>query len=227
MFAVAVVVCAFFLSKDANKVQISTEFIYDLMFTVVLAGVIGARVFFILLNFAFFLENPLEIIMIQKGGLAFQGGFIGAALAGLIFIRQRKQSIGKILNLVAPYIALGHAIGRLGCFLNGCCYGKPVSWGIYFPVHDAHLHPTQLYEAFGLVVLFFILKKIQSTSKDNGIVFVYYLLCAAALRFSVEFYRADHFELYLGLSVFQWMCVGLFVSACMGLLWINKKGIKG
>ncbi|OGX32122.1 MAG: prolipoprotein diacylglyceryl transferase, partial [Omnitrophica WOR_2 bacterium RIFCSPHIGHO2_01_FULL_48_9] len=152
MMAVAVMVCVFLLSRDARSLGISSEKIFDFVFWVVLSGIAGARLFFILLNLDYFVRDPLEIVMLQKGGLAWQGSLIAGTVAALVYIRKQKLPLAPFLDIIAPYVALGQAIGRLGCFLNGCCYGKPLAWGIYFPVHQASLHPTQLYDALGLVL---------------------------------------------------------------------------
>ena len=224
MLAVAVVVCSFLLSRDAGrKMGTKPELIYDLAFWVVLGGIIGARIFFIFLNLDMFIANPLEMIMIQNGGLAFQGGLILGCLTGIWFVKKHKLPLSKMLDLTAPYLALGQAIGRIGCFLNGCCYGKEVSWGIYCPVHDAKLHPTQLYESVGLVILFFILKNYNSTSKKPGEIFFIYLFGAALLRFVNEFFRADHVELAWGLSIFQCVALGLLAISVYALTYLKNR----
>ncbi|VAW49620.1 Prolipoprotein diacylglyceryl transferase [hydrothermal vent metagenome] len=209
MLAIAVVVCSFFLARDAKALSIKSEVIFDLVFCLVVSGVLGARLFFILLNLSFFINNPSEIIMIQNGGLAWQGGLIGAGLIGSFYVKKKGLPVLKMLDLCAPYIALGQAIGRIGCFLNGCCFGKQVPWGMYFPVHDANLHPTQLYLTGGFSVIFIILKLYQKKSMISGQVFVLYLVLAPMWRFIIEFFRADHTQTFLGLSVFQFMCLGI------------------
>lgn len=161
MLAIAVMVCSFLLSRDASKVGISQETIFDLVFWVILGGIVGARIFFILLNIPDFSTDPKQIIMIPNGGLAWQGGLVLGCLAGILYVRKKKLSLSMILDLAAPYLALGQAIGRIGCFLNGCCYGRPVAWGIYFPVHSNHLHPTQIYDVVMLLGVFFVLKYLQ------------------------------------------------------------------
>ena len=211
MLAVAALVCSWLLSRDAKKFQIPTDVIFDLFFVVVVGGIIGARIFYIFLNLDFFISYPMEIIMVQKGGLAWQGGLILGFLSGIIFVKKKNLDLKLLLDLCAPYIALGQAIGRVGCFLNGCCYGKEVAWGIYFPVHHAHLHPTQLYDAMGLLGIFFILKYYQKYSKSSGRTFVLYLILAPLLRFIVEFFRADHIELLWNLSIYQFVCL-VFIS---------------
>lgn len=213
MVALAALVCSFLMAHDARKVGIASDVIFDLMFWVVVAGLIGARVFFIGLNFSYFVSNPVEMIMVQKGGLSWQGGLIAGALFGIGFLRKQKLPFLKTLDLVAPYIALGQSIGRVGCFLNGCCYGKKLSWGIYFPVHHEHLHPTQLYSSFGLLIIFFVLKFLQSRKVYEGQIFVNYLFLAASLRFCVEFFRADHYTTLWGLSIYQYVCLIILGAA--------------
>jgi len=219
MFAVAVMVCTLGASRDAERLGLAPDSIFDLAFWVVVAGLAGARLFYVILNASFFIDHPWEIVMIQKGGLAWQGGFIAACLAGIGFVRKKGLPLLPLLDLVAPYVALGESIGRIGCFLNGCCYGKEVAWGIFFPVHGARLHPTQLYSFFGLLMIFFFLKRYQKTTQVHGRVFAVYLLSASLLRFGVEFFRADHDVLWAGLSVYQWVCLGLMGAA----LYVNAR----
>ena len=226
MIALAVIVCAWALSRDSKVYKIPSDIIYDLMFWTVAWGILGARIFYIVLMWEYFKHNPLEMIMLQHGGLAWQGGFIGGTLAGVWFIRNKKLPLKIFLDLVAPYIALGQSIGRIGCFLNGCCYGKSATWGIYFPVHGARLHPTQLYEIFGLLLVFFILKYMQRRPHRGGMIFVLYLCLGAIERFVVEFFRADHDQLWFGLSLFQYIALGIFILGLVLLGRFNTSGTK-
>jgi phosphatidylglycerol:prolipoprotein diacylglycerol transferase len=213
LLVIAVVVCSLMLARDAVQRKIDADVAFDLVFWVMVGGIVGARIFYVLLNHTFFLEHPEEIIMIQNGGLAWQGGLILGFITGMMFVRKRRLSLSLMLDLAAPYLALGQAFGRIGCFLNGCCYGKEVSWGVYFPARDAHLHPTQLYDAGGLLIIFLILKRYQRFSEIQGLVFASYLILVSSLRFMVEFFRADHEVLIFGLSVYQYVCFGLLVFA--------------
>ena len=223
MLALAVVVCSFFLSRDAKKMLgLEQEEVLDLVFWTILAGIVGARVFYIILNLKFFIEDPKEIFMLQHGGLAFQGGLIFGILAAVWIILRKGWPFWKTADVIAPYLALGHAIGRIGCFLNGCCYGKSVAWGIYFPVHEAHLHPTQLYASALLLIIYVLLKKFQKVGLPAGAVFSLYLMLASVKRIGVEFFRADHEALFWGLSVFQWVSIGVFISGA--ILWFYLKG---
>ncbi len=210
MLALAVVVCSFLLSYDAKAFGISQEIIFDFVFWVIVGGIIGARVFFIILNFSDFVANPKEIIMITNGGLAWQGGLVLGGLSGLFFVRRKKLPLLVMIDLSAPYLALGQAIGRIGCFFNGCCYGKESSWGIYFPVHQSRLLPTQLYDTLMLGAIFFFLKTLQKKSLIRGEIFAAYMMLASVERFINEFFRGDHINSAVGLSIFQLVSIVVF-----------------
>ena len=226
MLALAVLVCTYFLSIDAKRYHISQETAYDLVFWCMLWGIIGARIFYVFIEWPYFSGNLLEIPMLQKGGLAWQGGFLGGALAGAWFARRKKLSLRPLLDLAAPYLALGQSIGRIGCFLNGCCYGKPVAWGIYFPAHNARLYPTQLFECAGLFIIFLILKRANGKPHQAGFIFVFYLWLAAIERFIVEFYRADHDLLWLNLSLAQFVALGVFAAGIIMAVILRRKPRK-
>ena len=115
MMAVAVMVCVFLLSRDARSLGISSEKIFDFVFWVVLSGIAGARLFFILLNLDYFVRDPLEIVMLQKGGLAWQGSLIAGTVAALVYIRKQKLPLAPFLDIIAPYVALGQAGVNIFC----------------------------------------------------------------------------------------------------------------
>jgi len=223
MMAISVVVCSFLMNRDAVKNNIPGDFVYDLVFFTVIGGIVGARLFYIVLNPQVFLDNPIEIIMLHRGGLAFQGGLVVGVWSALTFIRRKGLPLAKTLDLMAPYLALGHAIGRIGCFLNGCCFGRPVGWGIYFPVHLNHLHPTQLYSSAGLVIIFFVLKAIPKEKLPDGGLLIAALLMTSALRFFVEFFRADHTVLAGGISLFQVVSLGVIAASALAHFFMTHK----
>ena len=217
MLALAVIVASFLSAREARRFGIAPETTYDLAFWVVLWGILGARVFYILLNFDYFLQFPWEAVMLQKGGLAWQGSLVAGALAGVYFIRRKRLPVLLLLDAVAPFLALGHAIGRIGCLLNGCCYGKAAAWGLYFPLWHERLQPTQIYMSLGELAVFFILRHWQKRGiTPAGRLFVLYLVLSSLERFIVEFFRADHTALWLGLSIFQYACV--LIMAAAGLI---------
>ncbi len=223
MLVAAVFVCGFLLQKKAKRLALSPEAVVDFIFWVVIAGLIGSRIFFILINLSYFLENPKEIIMIQHGGLAWQGGLLLGSLTAFLLIRKNKWPLWRTLDFFAPYAALGQAIGRLGCFLNGCCYGREASWGIYFPVHHARLYPTQLFDAFGLFCIFLFLNAYQNSKRRDGEVVILYFISAALLRFFVEFLRADHEILFLNLSLFQLVSLGIIGFSAYACTFVKSR----
>mgnify|MGYP002413005511 FL=1 len=223
MMALAAVVCALLLQREAKKNHLNGDVIFDLIFWIVLSGVAGSRFFFIVLHWTYFMKNPMEIILINQGGLAWQGGLVGSTLAAVAFIRHKKMPLLKTLDFVIPYAALGQALGRVGCFFNGCCQGKEWVHGLYFPVHQARLHPTQLYSALNLLIIFFILKFFQSRNKVDGRVFTWYFIFASLERFGVQFLRADYNPFFFGLGIFQIINLVMIAVALYGDIYLLRR----
>ena len=208
---------------QAKKEDTSPEAIFNLNFTIFIFGIIGARLLYVIGHLDFYWHNPWDIVMLQKGGLSWFGGLILGALSGYIYLKRHKFSILKILDLVIPYVALAQGIGRIGCFLNGCCYGKASKFGIYFPVHDAVLLPTQLFSSLALVAIFVVLKLLQDKPHERGLIFFLYLILYAVKRFTIEFYRADNPPIIFGLTLFHLMSISLFFFGLAGLFWVTRK----
>ncbi|MDP2044527.1 MAG: prolipoprotein diacylglyceryl transferase, partial [Candidatus Omnitrophota bacterium] len=139
MLVLAFFAAAFLAGRQARREKVDAEKIFNLLFFVFISGIVGSRVFYVAINFPFYLRDPLEMIMLQHGGMAWFGGLIFGFAAGSLFIKKNKMGLLKTLDLLAPFIALGQAIGRIGCLLNGCCFGKPAEFGL--------LIPTQLYSS--------------------------------------------------------------------------------
>ena len=175
------------------------------------------RLMYILLNLDFFLKDPLEIFKLWHGGLVWYGGFIAGLLSAVLYLKRNNAPILKALDLAAPFIALAHSIGRVGCFLNGCCYGRPVSWGIYFPQHYDRLIPVQLISSIDLLVIFIILRFLEERPHRPGSVVVYYLLFSSLERFLVEFLRNDSARNFFGFTIFQLISIVIFFSTV--ILW--------
>jgi phosphatidylglycerol:prolipoprotein diacylglycerol transferase len=150
-----------------------------------------------------------EIFMITHGGLVYYGGLVGAALACVIYVRQKRLPLWKTADSLAPSIALGHALGRIGCLFTGCCYGRACTlpWAIRFPPgHDTHpidapatpVHPTQIYESLLNFALYAGLAWLFRRKKFDGQVFATYLVCYAVIRSFVEYFRGDYPQYYFG-----------------------------
>ncbi|MDP3041127.1 MAG: prolipoprotein diacylglyceryl transferase, partial [Candidatus Omnitrophota bacterium] len=124
MLVLAFFACTYLAALQAKKEQMDGEQIFNLCFYAFIFGIIGSRVLYVLINARFYLHNPLEMIMLQHGGMAWFGGLIFGAGSAILYIRKHKMDLLRSLDLLAPFIALGQAIGRIGCLLNGCCFGR-------------------------------------------------------------------------------------------------------
>jgi phosphatidylglycerol---prolipoprotein diacylglyceryl transferase len=213
MFSIAGLVVLFFAVKEAKHKNIKPSIIYDVFFWSMISGIAGARLCYILLDLKYFLYNPKEIIMLNHGGLVFYGGVFFALIVVGSVVKRKQTNFREILNVFIPYIPLGHAIGRIGCLLNGCCYGKVTN--LFFAVNIAgeDRHPTQIYEVllnlFIFVVLIFMRKKEKYQQK---LVYIYILLYGIG-RFIIEYFRGDPVTVFYSLRISQWISiVGVLVS---------------
>ncbi|MCP3944401.1 MAG: prolipoprotein diacylglyceryl transferase [Desulfobacteraceae bacterium] len=197
--ALGFMAAVWFSKRNAKLYNTCDQVISDLFFVILFSAIIGARFLYVLINFDFYRNNPLEIFKIWNGGLVFFGGFIAAVGACIIFLKIKKIPIAKTADIMAPGIALGHSIGRLGCLAAGCCYGKPsnLPFAIKFTNPDSiaplnvYLHPTQIYMVLSNLLLFFILMWLQKRKKFHGMVFLSYIMLYSAFRSGIEFFRGD------------------------------------
>jgi phosphatidylglycerol:prolipoprotein diacylglycerol transferase len=165
-------------------------------------------------------KDCLAAFKFWQGGLAYYGGLLAAAPVGLWFARRKKLGALRIADLTSPYIAFGLFFGRMGCFLNGCCYGKQTSllWAVTFPQDGTpkHVHPTQLYEAVGALAIFALLYwVIRPAKRMHGQVFGGLLVMYGTLRFLLEFLRDDARGGLWGLSTSQWLGIPLIAAGVM------------
>ncbi|NKB23333.1 MAG: prolipoprotein diacylglyceryl transferase [Kiritimatiellae bacterium] len=201
----------------ARKEGYSTEFGSSLALWMILSGIVGARIAFVIANADLYREAPLTIFRIDQGGIIFYGGLIGASLAVILLATFKKEPIWAVGDLAISALPLGHALGRIGCLMNGCCYGLPTehAWGVH--LHGAIRLPTQLYETFFNLVLYGFLCWMVPRRSKNGSIVVIYLLIYPPARFVIEFFRGDDRQQWLGLHTAQHMSLILF---CVGLvLW--------
>jgi len=228
MLVLAFFVCAYLAALQAKKEQMDREGIYNLCFYCFIFGIIGSRVFYVLINARFYLHNPLEIIMLQHGGMAWFGGLIFGTSGAILFIKKHKMNLFRSLDLLAPFIALAQAIGRIGCLLNGCCFGRESKFGLYFKVSGQILIPTQLYSSLLLLLIFITLRLKQDTKHLPGEIFCGYLFLYSLKRFFIEFLRNDSPRIFYGLTLFQILCLAmLFLSLAMFVKLLVIKKNKG
>src|SRR2546423_2522279 len=166
--------------RAARRAGLDRERVMDLCFWILLAAIAGSRILFILVNWDEYARDPLSVFYIWKGGLVFYGGFIGAVLVSVWYMRKHQMPFFPYADAIIPSVAIGHAIGRLGCFSAGCCWGgvcdPHLPWAARFPpesmayqsqlasrliqpgaLHTIAIHPTQLYEALGELCVFAVL----------------------------------------------------------------------
>ena len=242
MLAVAFVISVLLISLKAREQGLEKENIISLSFYVIIPAIIGARLLYVLLNLKEFFAVPYEILMIHHGGLVFYGGLLGGLLGGLFYIKKKKLPAAQILDISAPYLVLGQAIARIGCLLNGCCYGKPISsgMGLFFAPDSVAgsqeiLYPTQFYSSVANLGIFLVLLK-WSNFKNlspratepwyapvSGEIFAGYLMLYSLKRFLIEFLRGDTPVLLFGLTFFQLISIGLGASALTWVLITGKR----
>jgi phosphatidylglycerol:prolipoprotein diacylglycerol transferase len=193
-------------TRRALRAGISGESVADLGLWLMMGAVVGSRLFYVISHWdTEFAGRPLlEVFKLREGGLVFYGGLIGASLACVFAVRLKKLPLWKTADVLAPSIALGYVFGRIGCFMFGCCYGKPcdLPWAVHFPrdhaTYPQGVHPTQLYESLLSLVLYAGLAWLHRHKKFDGQVFAAYLIAYGSLRFTVEFFRGDYPMRYLG-----------------------------
>ncbi len=210
MLALAFLLSSGIAALNSKKQGILPDHIFNFTFTCFLFGIIGARIFYVIENFSYYSKNLIEIIMLQYGGLSWFGGLILGSTFGLVYLKIKKISVYKMLDFIAPYLALGQAIGRLGCLLNGCCQGKTI------------ILPVQAYSAFLLFIIFLILIFLQNRPYKAGEIIFSYLFLYSIKRFFIEFWRTDNVIVFHGLTLFQLLSIGLFLISSVKLFLIYK-----
>jgi phosphatidylglycerol:prolipoprotein diacylglycerol transferase len=210
MLVLAFLVAANLSSRQAKRQGIDGDIVYNFCFIAFVFGVLGARLFYVAENIAEYLKNPIEIIMLQHGGLSWYGGMIAGCLSGIIYLRTKKVSLYKTLDVIAPFIALAQSIGRIGCYFNGCCFGHT-------------LIPAQLLSSFILLINFIVLRRMQDKPHKEGKIFLSYLLLYSLKRFIIEFIRSDNPVIFWDLTLFHFISIVLFVFSLTGLLRMRLK----
>ncbi len=228
--------------RNSARQGIKPENAWDFGIAVVLSGILGSKILYILVDWKSYAEHPKEIFSLatlQAGGV-FSGGLIGAFVVAWWFLRKHHMPALATCDAFSPGLALGHAIGRVGCFAAGCCYGKETHhfWGVTFtnPVANANagtplniaLEPTQLIESAAELIIFGILMWMFARKKFDGQIFGAYLFLYGIARFLIEFLRDDPGRggPYFGgaLSGTQLISIGLVLAG--GIIWYLRPAPK-
>ncbi len=224
-FLCAILVAARLGQRDG----LPRERIYDLSLWMLLAGLVGSKIL-MLFTEPEYRENPLQLLSLDflRSGGVFYGGLLGAVIAGYFLMKRYKLPWWKTADACAPGIAIGNFFGRQGCFAAGCCWGKPTSlpWGVQFteqgheitgvPI-DAHLHPTQLYESFAMLLVFAFLFWLHKRKRFDGQVILAYALLYSIVRFAIEFVRDDPRGDILGLTTLTGLSTSQMISLVIGI----------
>lgn len=224
------------LMKLAPVYDITRAQVMDMGFIIVLWGIVGSRIFYVIMNISYYWSRPLEIFKIWQGGVVFSGSLIAAIFALFWFSRKQKISILAIGDFCAPAAAIGQGVGRIGCFMAGCCYGKPAGlfWSVTFthpgslaPI-DIPLHPTQLYSSISGIGIFIITLLITYRKKYEGQVFLWFLILHSTMRLFIERYRGDDRGFIFGseMTFTQVFTMIILFAAVAGLFFIKSKGEK-
>jgi phosphatidylglycerol:prolipoprotein diacylglycerol transferase len=231
LLAAAFLLAIWVALREARRQGMDTNQVMDLFFYILIAALIGSRVFYVLTSWHEFRDHPIDVVRFWKGGLVFYGGFLCAVVVGTYYVWKHNLNFPQLADLVAPSVALGQAIGRLGCFSAGCCFGKPTDlpWACVFTSPDSlaplgiPLHPTQLYESAATFVIFLALLRMRRREKFQGKLIWYYVLFYAGVRFFLEFLRADPrgFLIPEALSTSQAIAIPLSILA-IAMIWRKK-----
>lgn len=204
------------LYAEAKRRSFYPDKIRDMEFYILVFGIVGARALHVLVNLDHYAPDVFLIAKLWHGGLAIYGGLIFGIIAGWVFIAKNGMPLFATGDLVIPYVALGQAIGRIGCFFNACCFGKVAAnpaLGVIFPGDSVARYPTQLYAAAALLAIFVFLKLAGQKKPRSGFLFASYLMLYAAQRFAIDFLRTDTPRYLFGLTVSQFLSVGAFAIA--------------
>lgn len=184
-------------AKNGYRYKIEPEAALDVALWGLFGGVIGARLVYVALTWKDFAGNPLSLFAIWQGGMTFYGGLFGGILAGVLACRVRKVNVGDMADLAAVSFPIGYALGRVGCFLNGCCYGGhcDIPWlATRFHLPNGQLtepsHPAQLYSAAAGVAMFLILAQMEKSGRlFRGQLMLVFVFLYSIYRFAIEFVR--------------------------------------
>jgi phosphatidylglycerol---prolipoprotein diacylglyceryl transferase len=215
--------------KLAERDGLPRQKIYDLSLWMLLAGLIGSKIL-MLFTEPEYRENPLLLVSLDflRSGGVWYGGLLGGVLVGYLLMKRYQLPWWKTADAFAPGLAVGNFFGRQGCFAAGCCWGKPTTlpWGVKFTdlghqitgvPTDTYLHPTQLYESFAMLLVFFFLFWLHKRKRFSGQVILAYALLYSAIRFAIEFVRDDPRGDILGLTTLTGLSTSQLISIVIGL----------
>lgn len=232
--ALGIAVAVWLTAREAKRRGILPDAIYDGALWVVVAGIIGARLFHVIDNWSVYAANPIAIF--GTAGLAIYGALIGGLVAVVIYTTVRHLPLWRVLDAAAPAIALGQAIARLGCFINGDNYGVPTNpplpWSVTWtnpkamvPDRTVAYQPAQLYDGLWALIVFAIVWRLRTRVKTDGVLFLIYVSLYSFGRFFISFVREDN--VYFA-NLRQAQIIALIVTAVAIplALWLSRRQSK-
>ena len=222
--AVAMALTLALVFRQSARAGVSRTAALDLLFVLFVAGIAGARLFYVLQHWENFRGDWPAMLRLQEGGLVWYGGFLLGFLCGFFYCVWKKQPALFWMDFFAPLAALAHAVGRVGCFLNGCCSGRPTNFflGVRFPEEAFCRHPVQLYESALLALLAMALLAMGRKRRKPGEIFAVYVLFYGLMRFALEFLRVDQ-PAFFYLTLPQWISAVLAAAAVIFLKGARQK----
>ena len=229
MYAICIVtgiiVAAILCNINKEKFENKFENILDIGIFSLFFGIIGARIYFIIFNLEYYLNNIKEVFNFRDGGLAIYGGLITGILTAIIICKIKKIDIWNVLDYVIPFVALAQAIGRWGNFFNVEAYGYETDiflrMGIFTSDGYIEVHPTFLYESICTILIFFILRKLQKNRKFKGEIFLLYCILYSGIRFFIEGLRIDSLMFY-NFRISQILSIIIFLISII-MFYLTKK----
>ena len=228
LFAATGFMAALLVTIRLGKAQgFPAQQIMDMGFIIIFWAIVGSRLMYVLMNFSYFRDDPLGAFKIWQGGLVFSGGLMAVVLSMIWYLRRHHLSVWKTGDLWAPGVVIGQSIGRIGCFMAGCCFGLPTSleWGVIFShprslaPPNISIHPTQLYASLGGLVIFAVLMVLHARKKFEGQVFLWFLILHSTARLLVERFRGDERGVIPGseMSVTQLVTLLILIASVIAL----------
>lgn len=209
--------------KEAKRTGFKEDNLLDFLLYAIPAGIVGARAYYVIFSWDYYSQNLSQIVNIRNGGLAIHGAVIAGAITALLFCKKRKIDVLELVDLVAPSLILGQAIGRWGNFINQEAHGGPTDlpWGII--VDGQKVHPTFLYESIIDFCIFILLIWLRKHKKiKNGQIFALYLILYSAGRYFVEGLRTDSL-MFMGMRVAQLISIASIIAGAVLLIYVKNK----
>ena len=217
--------------REAVRVGLDGEKVLDFIFWAVLSGFLGARIWEVIFSYEKFLDQPLRALMFWQGGLSIQGAVAGGLIAAILFLRKYKLNFWKWLDVLAPGVILGQAIGRVGCLLNGDAYGVPTDsfLGVryapgtpaYSVYGDTPLFPAEILEGAWDLVIFLLLMAWRRKKPFEGALALGYFVLYSLGRFTLEFWRSDSLITFMNLKAAQ--VTSLLIAVVAVVVFFIKK----